>query len=114
MPSDPRKKVLVLHPDLGGGEHYPGMCHRWVGVAPFFISPHDDRFCFFLTSGLSFQRGGGVFCVEEGGGGVSGPTLLEPSSAIQKTPGVFEIMHPGRRAGGGGYHGGGFVRRRRG
>ena len=35
MLSELKEHVLVLHPDLGGGEHYPGMCHRWVGATPF-------------------------------------------------------------------------------
>ena len=33
------------------------MCHRWVGVTPFSISPRGDRFCSVLTGGLSFRRG---------------------------------------------------------
>ena len=52
-----KEDALTLHSDLEAREHYPGMCHRWVGVTPFSISPRGDLFCSFLTGGLSFRRG---------------------------------------------------------
>ena len=35
---------------------------------------------------------------EEGGGFWTGSLRPQPSSAIQKTPGVFKMLHPGRLA----------------
>ena len=60
MLSELKEHALILHSNLGGGgggEHYPGMCHRWVGVTPFSISTRGDKFCSFLSGDLSSRRG---------------------------------------------------------